>query len=66
MKIAIIANWEELPLVLDLHTVALVFNVSDLTVKHWLYDGTLSGFKLGRKWCFDRAYIRSLVERKRR
>lgn len=62
LKKAVISNWEQLPILLDLHTVALVFNVSDLTVKQWLYKGLIKGSKIGRKWIFNKEYIKSLTE----
>lgn len=62
LKKAVISNWEQLPILLDLHTVALVFNVSDLTVKQWLYKGLIKGSKIGRKWIFNKDYIKSLTE----
>lgn len=58
----VITNWDKLPVVLDLHTVALIFNVSDITVKQWLYKELIKGSKIGRKWIFDKAYIKSLTE----
>ncbi len=61
-KKVIITNWEELPVLLDLHTVALVFNISDITVKQWLYKGLIQGSKIGRKWFFNKDYIQSLTE----
>lgn len=62
VKKSVISNWDKLPIVLDLHTVALVFNVSDLTVKQWLYKGLIKGSKIGRKWIFNKDYIKSLTE----
>lgn len=62
VKKSFINNWDKLPIVLDLHTVALVFNVSDLTVKQWLYKGLIKGSKIGRKWIFNKDYIKSLTE----
>ena len=46
---------------LDLQTVALIFGVTDVTVKRWLYSGKLKGKKLGKLWRFDKEYIRRLV-----
>jgi len=57
-----INNWDQLPVVLDLHTVALVFGVTDLTVKHWIYNGTIKAQKMGRLWRFDKEYIKSYME----
>ena len=62
LKKSVISNWDQLPILLDLHTVALVFNVSDLTVKQWLYKGLIKGSKIGRKWIFNKDYIKSLTE----
>ena len=56
-----IYDWSQLPVVINLRTVALVLGVSELTVKRWLYDGTLKAKKLGKVWLFDREYIRRLV-----
>lgn len=63
-KTNIINNWDKLPVVLDLQTVALIFNVTDTTVKQWIYKGQLKGSQIGRKWIFDKEYIKSLTESK--
>lgn len=63
-KTGIINNWDKLPVVLDLHTVALIFNVTDVTVKNWIYNGQLEGVQIGRKWIFDKEYIKSLLNNK--
>lgn len=62
MQRQVISNWDKLPIVFDLHTVALIFDVTDVTVKNWLKQGNIIGFKIGRKWYFDKAYIKSLTE----
>jgi len=62
VKDTTITNWDKLPVLLDLHTAALVFNVTDGTFKRWLYEGAIQGKKIGRKWFFSRDYIRSLCE----
>lgn len=59
-----ISNWDKLPVALDLHTVALIFDVSDATVKNWLYKGTLKGTKIGGKWLFDKEYIKAFISGK--
>lgn len=63
-KTNIINNWDKLPVVLDLQTVALIFNVTEVTVKQWIYKGQLKGSQIGRKWIFDKEYIKSLTESK--
>ena len=63
-KTNIINNLDKLPVVLDLQTVALIFNVTDATVKQWIYKGQLKGSQIGRKWIFDKEYIKSLTENK--
>jgi len=60
LKRQIINNWDKLPVILDLHTVALIYDVTESTVKRWLYTGALKGFKIGSKWHFDKAYIQEL------
>lgn len=57
-----ISNWDKLPVALDLHTVALILGVTDVTVKNWLYNGTIKGSKVGHKWLFDKEYIKSLIK----
>lgn len=57
----VISNWDKLPIVLNLHTVALIFDVSEVTVKHWIYDGTIKGSKMSKNWYFDKSYIKSLI-----
>lgn len=54
-------NWERLPVVLDVHTVALVFGCTDDCVKKWLQSGKLQGSKIGRKWIIDKEYLRQVV-----
>lgn len=61
MKRQVISNWNKLPVALDLHTVALIFDVTDVTVKNWIYTGIIKGSKLGNKWFFDKEYIKSLL-----
>ncbi|MCI9642257.1 MAG: helix-turn-helix domain-containing protein [Eubacterium sp.] len=56
-----ISNWDKLPVALDLHTVALIFDVTDATIKNWIYKGTLKGSKVGGKWFFDKDYIRNYI-----
>lgn len=58
-----ITNWEKLPVNLDLQTVALIFNVTQDTVKQWLYKGYIKGVKIGRKWIFSKDYIKSLTNK---
>lgn len=60
----VISNWDKLPVVLSLHTVALIFDVSEVTVKHWIYDGVIKGSKVGKNWYFDKSYIISLTSNK--
>lgn len=60
----VISNWDKLPVVLNLHTVALIFDVSEVTIKHWIYDGTIKGSKVGKNWYFDKSYIISLTSSK--
>lgn len=63
-KYQVISNWDKLPVILDLPTVALIFNVTESTVKSWIYKGQLKGSKIGRKWVFDKEYIKSLTNSK--
>lgn len=60
-KSTVLSNWDKLPVILDLHTVALIFDVTDVTVKNWLYTNQIKGNKVGRKWIFDKEYIKSLA-----
>lgn len=60
-KYKTINNWDKLPVVLDLQTVALIFNVTEPTVKSWIYKGKLKGSKIGHKWIFDKEYIKSIT-----
>ena len=61
VKNKVISNWDKLPVALDLHTVALILGVTDVTVKNWLYNGTIKGSKVGHKWLFDKEYIKSII-----
>ena len=53
--------WSELPLSLDLATVAAVFGVSDRTVRNWVHDGWLDACAIGGTIRFDRDYIHDLL-----
>ena len=56
-----ISNWDKLPVALDVHTVALIFDVSEVTIKNMIYRGELTGKKIANKWLFDKEYIKSCV-----
>ena len=56
-----ISNWDKLPVVLDIHIVALIFDVTEVTIKRWIYKGALKGTKTGNKWVFDKEYIKALI-----
>lgn len=56
-----ISNWDKLPVVLDIHIVALIFDVTEVTIKRWIYKGALKGTKTGNKWIFDKEYIKALI-----
>jgi len=58
----VVTNWDALPVVLTLSDVSLIFDVTEVTVKHWLYSGKLQGVKMGNKWFFQKAYIISLFD----
>jgi len=60
-KTIIINNWDKLPVVLDLQTVALILNVTEATVKSCIYKGILKSSKIGRKWVFDKEYIKTYI-----
>lgn len=62
MTNTVINNWDKLPIVLDLNTVALIFGVTEVTIKQLLYKGELKGKKLGKKWIFDKEYIKNYVQ----
>lgn len=60
-KPQVINNWDKLPVVLDLKTVSIIFDVTELTIRRWLSKGYIVGVKIGNKWLFDKNYIKSLV-----
>lgn len=57
-----ISNWDDLPVVLDLKTVSLIFGVAEITIRRWLSNNQIQGEKIGRKWLFEKEYIKSIVE----
>ncbi len=61
-KKRIVSNWDKLPVVMDTEMVAMVFNVTTVTIKNWLNSGEIVGRKVGRKWFFDKEYIQSLFD----
>ena len=62
MKKVKIYNWSNVPVVLDLKTTALILGVNVNTVKQWLYTGELKGFKIGKKWFFNKDYLMSICQ----
>lgn len=54
-------DWNRLPVALDVHTLALIFDCTDDCVKKWLQSGRLQGVKIGRKWIVDRDYLRQVI-----
>lgn len=56
-----ISDWNKLPVALDLHTISLIFDVSEITIKRWLNKGYLKGVKIGNKWLFDKEYVKSII-----
>ena len=57
-----IHNWDQLPLVLDLHTVALILGVTEVTLKRWIYNGTIKAKKHGKLWHFNKEYVKRYVD----
>ena len=60
MKNKTIHNWDELPVLLDVNYMSLIFKVSELTVRRWAEQGKIEGRKTGHKWMFDKEHIRSM------
>ena len=58
-----INSWNNLPVVLDLQTVAILLGVTDETIKKWVCRGEFEGTKIGRKWFFDREYVRGKIQK---
>lgn len=56
-----ISNWDALPVVLDIHITALVFGVSEVTIRRWVAKKSLIGTKIGGQLLFDKKYIQSIV-----
>lgn len=56
-----ISNWDALPVVLDIHTAALIFGVSEVTIRRWVVKKILVGTKIGGQLLFDKKYIQSIV-----
>lgn len=57
-----ISNWDNLPVVLDLKTVSLIFSVAEITVRRWLSKNQIKGKKIGNKWFFEKEYIKSIID----
>lgn len=60
MKNKTIHNWEELPVLLNVNHISLIFEVSPLTVRKWAEQGSIKGRKAGHKWMFEKENIRSM------
>ena len=57
-----ITNWDELPLFLSVDLVATMLDVNRETVKRWLQNGTLKGFKIGKNWYIARDQFKLFTE----
>ena len=56
-------EWDQLPFVLDVPTVAWVLGMADSSVRRNAANGTLPGNKVSeRKWVFDRDTLRRHIE----
>ena len=58
-----INSWNNLPVVLDLQTVAILLGVADGTGRKWVGRGVFEGTKMGDEWFFDRDYIREKIQK---
>lgn len=54
-------NWEALPIVLDVSTVAILLDASVSYVRKALERGDLPGGKIGREWRIDRDKLREKI-----
>ena len=61
-RATILTSWAHLPVVLDVHTVAILLDVSEVYVRRALQNGDLPGGKIGREWRVDRDKLKAIVE----
>lgn len=54
-------NWEALPIVLDVSTVAILLDASESYIRKALQSGELPGGKIGREWRIDRDKLREKI-----
>lgn len=54
-------NWEALPIVLDVSTVAILLDASVSYVRKALERGDLPGGKIGHEWRIDRDKLREKI-----
>lgn len=57
-----IYNWDSLPVMLDINTVAMIFDVTEETIKKWCKNGELKPFKIGNTVRFDKYYIKNICQ----
>lgn len=58
-----ITDWDSVPIILDTQYVALIFGVSENTVKSWAKNGILEYKKIGKKLFFDKEHIKSVINK---
>ena len=61
MKDNVYIEWKNVPILLNVKEVAILFNCSEKTVKRRLENGDLKGSKVIGKWMVSKEYLMNLV-----
>lgn len=61
MRKTIYANWDELPLLLSINQMAILFGVTDQTIKRWVKKGLIPHKSVEKTIVFPKARIKELT-----
>lgn len=61
MQIKQINNWDQLPLMIDVDTLALILGCTPATITRWTREGRLQSVQINRRHMYAREYIRHLL-----
>lgn len=57
-----ITNWDDLGILIDVETLALIMDCAPSTITRWTREGKLKSVQITRKHMYNKSYIRKLVE----
>lgn len=58
-----IRDWDDLPVLVDIHTLCCLLNCCDQTLERHIKAGHFKANKFGRKWLVERDSVRAYFDR---